>query len=214
MKTTRESTRLLSHIMICAGIALATSLMATPAQFNGHVYDVVLDRSASWTQANAAATARGGYLVTITSQAEQTFVQSLLSASGVPSGGYWIGLTAPSVTRNFGWANGDALSYTHWGYGEPNNGIDASKWGDETSGQMLWTSDADSGLADYSARGGWNDIRNLGWSAADNPDPWVYDLVRTGYIIELVPEPASGLLILLGSGLFLIRRKVTGRRSW
>jgi hypothetical protein len=142
---------------------------------------------------------------THTSSGEQTFIESLLSASGCPSGGYWMGLewTTPHV---FGWADSEALSYTHWYAGEPNNGW----YGDEDRGQILWTSDADSQRDLYSRRGTWNDIRNLGWAPNDipvGPPNFVpYDIPRTGFIVESVPETTSAGFLLLGSFLLLYRR--------
>ena len=189
-----------------------TTVLAAPVQWlgNGHWYDLVLDNSSSWDQADAIAASRGGYLATITSSGEQSFIESMLSASACPSGGYWIGLRwiTPNV---FGWANGEALSYTHWGSDEPNNG-----WGyPEDRGQINWTSDADSQRNLYYQRGTWNDIRNLGWSVDDIPPPasGVYDIPRTGFIIEMVPEPATTALTLVGLALLICWRWLSARFS-
>jgi hypothetical protein len=188
------------------------SLSAAPVQWsgNGHWYDVVADNNSSWTQASAAASAAGGYLVTITSQGEQDFVESLLINSGAPSGGYWMDLTATSID-NFVWADGESLSYTHWGGGEPNGGIAiGSGWGYEDSGQIIWTSDQDSGLPLYSRRGDWNDIRNLGWAPGESPTPSLYDLNRAGYIIEMVPEPSTAMFILFSAALLALLKRPSG----
>jgi hypothetical protein len=201
MKITKQSTSIFGNAF--ALITLASSLSAAPVQWsgNGHWYDLVLDNTSSWTQASAAASAQGGYLVTITSQGEQDFVESLLINSAAPSGAYWLDLTATTL-ENFSWANGEPLSYTHWDTGEPNgNSALPNGWGFEDSGQIIWTSDQDSGLPLYSRRGGWNDIRNLGWAPGESPGPSAYDLNRAGYIIETVPEPSAIALLSLSPAL-------------
>ena len=207
MKTTNNW--FIVNCLLAASVTIfTTSVLSAPVQWadNGHWYELILDTSSSWDQANAIATSSGGYLATITSSGEQTFVNSLLSASGCPSGGYWMGLkwTTPYV---FGWANGENLSYTHWASNQPDNANNS--WADqEDRVQILWTSDADSQRAYYNRRGTWNDIRNLGWSPNDSPMPQVYDLNRAGYIIESVPEPTTMALAGLGGlSLLLMRRR-------
>ena len=46
--------------------------------FQGHRYELVLDTTTSWTNAQSTAQGLGGYLVAITSAAEDQFVDSLL----------------------------------------------------------------------------------------------------------------------------------------
>nr|XP_039255745.1 P-selectin-like [Styela clava] len=62
-----------------------------------------------------------GYLVSINSETEQSFVNKLM-----PSGiSYWIGLfsieTVQTRTAGWQWADGTVFSYTHWGFNEPNS---------------------------------------------------------------------------------------------
>ncbi len=103
---------------------------ADPAQWsvNGHFYDVVsVPSTISWEQANAAATAAGGYLATITSRAENEFVFSLVNN---PT--YWHGYSGPWLggyqypptqqpNANWRWVTGELWSYTNWQAGQPND---------------------------------------------------------------------------------------------
>ena len=96
---------------------------------NGHYYQVV-GKWLSWPDAKAAAEARGGYLVTITSQAEQDWiVGEFINAKRTMC---WMGLyqdTAPSPgawapDEHWHWVTGEPLAYTNWrqtGPKEPND---------------------------------------------------------------------------------------------
>src|SRR5262245_19128517 len=97
---------------------------------NGHTYQGVC-ATMTWTQANAAARAAGGHLVTLQSDAENDFVFALINDQSfwnVVSGNYnlgpWIGGSQPpgSAEPNSGWSwsNGESFGYTHWHSGEPN----------------------------------------------------------------------------------------------
>jgi hypothetical protein len=85
---------------------------------NGHRYEVLppTDRL-TWTEAQSRAQSRGGYLATITSQEENSFVTSQLPLNYFN----WIG----GVQANLGnitweWGTGEAWSYTNWSPGNPN----------------------------------------------------------------------------------------------
>ena len=94
-----------------AGIALASLLglgaaQAAPVQWtvasggNGHWYEAISSPNTSWTAARAAAEARGGYLATITSAAENTFVAALVPDSGSAESPYWLGGLRVSTSTN------------------------------------------------------------------------------------------------------------------
>ena len=171
-------------------------------EWEGHLYQIVVDDLVSWNDSEIAAEDQlGGYLATITSPEEQQFIEELLQGSASPSGGYWIGLkeAQPDV---YVWSNGEPLSYTNWHDGEPNHGV----YGGERA-HIIWTSDADNSREYFSRRGGWNDIQEAG--LAPGSTPW-YDIERAGYIVEVVPEPSTIILLLTGAlGLlaYRIRRK-------
>jgi hypothetical protein len=81
--------------------------------YNGHSY-YRSTGSATWTTARSNCAAMGGYLVTITTAAEQSFIFNIW-----PSG--WIGLTDEVTEGTWRWVTGETYSYKNWNSGEPNN---------------------------------------------------------------------------------------------
>ncbi len=114
--------------------------------FNGHSYYRSTTRQ-PWFAARASAHAAGGYLTTISSQAEQDFVY--LNGVRNPNlaysfeNGVWIGLNDAENEGTFVWENGEPVTFTYWEQGEPNNAngnedfvemkIDNGKWNDYAS---------------------------------------------------------------------------------
>jgi len=83
--------------------------------FGGHSYfSATIFQLAFWEDANAAASALGGHLVVITSEAEQDFLIDNLS-----TGKYWIGLRYSPSLGEFKWVNGEPFAYEAWGLGQP-----------------------------------------------------------------------------------------------
>jgi hypothetical protein len=81
--------------------------------YNGHSY-YRSTGTATWTTARSNCAAMGGYLVTITTAAEQSFIFNIW-----PSG--WIGLTDEITEGTWRWVTGETYSYKNWNSGEPNN---------------------------------------------------------------------------------------------
>jgi len=98
--------------------------------YNGHSY-YRSTGNAFWTDARTACSNMGGYLVTVTSAAENNFIFSLW-----PSG--WIGLTDEVNEGVWRWVTGEPYSYSSWNPGEPNNAgnedyiqfVGGGKWND------------------------------------------------------------------------------------
>jgi hypothetical protein len=105
--------------------------------YNGHSY-YRSTGTAFWTDARAACTNMGGYLVTITSSAENNFIFGIW-----PSG--WIGLTDEVTEGIWRWVTGEAYSYSSWNPGEPNNSgnedyvqfVGGGRWNDLPNGYSL-----------------------------------------------------------------------------
>jgi len=156
---------------------------------NDHYYRAVYTPSGiTWDNARNAATAAGGYLATIHSNAENDFVFSLVTDPKfwhAPDGsgnrmGVWLGGYDPTRTFNWQWANGEPWDYINWAGGEPNN------YGSEDAIAYMGTSNSIQKL--------WN---NLGRSYAsygyviekeDSPYPVPFDLAITQQDITVTPS--------------------------
>ena len=101
-------------LFVCAGLLPAATLAApiyNPA--TGHWYDYV---PGNWEQAEAAAQALGGHLVTINDQAENEW----LIDNGF-TGMLWIGFYSPTHDiSQWEWASGEPVTFVNWKPGEPN----------------------------------------------------------------------------------------------
>lgn len=120
------------------GMAGVTS--ATPTQYtaNGHYYEVVIStESTNWDQARTKAqessySGFNGYLATITNEAENAFVLSLISQDESNWTNYWIGASQQPGEGDWGWVTNEAFAYTNWSIYEPNNG-GMTGWGPQDS---------------------------------------------------------------------------------
>jgi len=147
----------------------------------GNYYELVAT-PADWPDVLAAAASRTyqgatGHLVTITSDAENDFVQSLnqgqytwIAASDEETEGTWKWVAGPEAGEVF-WQDGATLTYAAWAGGEPND----FDFGEDVAWMYPW--------------GEWNDIHGPG-----------YDTLA--YVVEYeaseIPEP--GTLALVGFG--------------
>ncbi len=122
---------------------------------NGHRYRVVAAPAGlDWDTAAAASATDGGYLATITSQAENDFVYALASAasgawynSGSGNGvGPWLGGSQPpGATEPAGdwqWVTSEPFTFTNWHPGQPDNAQflehNLHFWGLGVSMSPLW----------------------------------------------------------------------------
>ncbi|MBN2315937.1 MAG: hypothetical protein JXM79_18570 [Sedimentisphaerales bacterium] len=156
---------------------------------NGHFYElIVAEDSIPWTEARNRAFSVNGYLATITSEAENVFVYSLVPHPMI-YGPYLGGFQpegSPEPDGNWQWVTGEPFVYTNWHIDNPSDSR-----GEEDYLHFSW----DSG-------GEWNDI-SLDYGIGD-------------YIVEyncdptIIPTPSAFLLGTLGlsvAGWKLRRRK-------
>src|ERR1035438_3846734 len=123
--------RIISRILVIPLLITSPGLAsANPVSWsgNGHFYDVIsVSGTISWEDANAAALAVGGYLATITSQAENDFAFLLVNNATYwhGSSGPWLGgYQSPATNQpdaNWHWVTGEAWNYTNWQIGQPND---------------------------------------------------------------------------------------------
>jgi len=144
---------------------------------NGHFYEFVTQSGISWSSANTGASASRlygmvGYLATITSSQENSFIASKLAgvgwigASDAATEGTWKWVTGPEAGTTFCTGNNPcspvSSQYSNWNSGEPNNS------GDEDYGHMIFNTA-------IGTRGSWNDLPNAGGTGDYSP---------LGYIVE------------------------------
>jgi len=142
----------------------AGPVLASPV--TGHYYEFVSAPGLCWEQARTAAAARTyqgmtGYLATITSEAEKTFL------AGRQPGRYWLGASDAEVEGEWRWktgpeagqlfwqgaANGQAVGYSNWNAGEPNDFKNQYRPQGEDYAEF------------YGQSGLWNDLDNCGTGA-------------------------------------------------
>ena len=81
----------------------------------------------SWYGAQAEAESVGGNLVTIKDREEENWLKKIYGGSH-----FWIGLTDRKREGRWEWVSGEAITYTNWYPGEPNN------WHNEDYALMNW----------------------------------------------------------------------------
>ena len=155
---------------------------------NGNTYDFVVDRATDWDGARAAAQALGGDLATIDSAAEQSFVESVLSSGGAPTGSYWFGIRESGSEGVYRHVDGSPLGYTNWAPQQPDN-----SQGTESVGAVLWADAASTAAAAalLAFRGGWNDAPVEGYPIARLIAPPAIGH-RAGYLVETQADDTPG----------------------
>ncbi len=103
---------------------------------NGHSY--FLAAVGSWTAGEALAVSVGGHLVTINDAGENAFVRTqVLGFDGQDRRG-WLGFNDVQSEGNFVWSSGEALGYTNWSLGEPNNSSGIEHYAEMLGGSGEW----------------------------------------------------------------------------
>jgi len=103
-------------LLMCSQLTGDTIWEISP--INGHSYTLV--DSPSWTDAESQATALGGHLATIRSNAENDWVYQFALANKASCYRLWIGANKPTDASgsapNYGWtwSSEETMTYTNW----------------------------------------------------------------------------------------------------
>src|ERR1041385_1362917 len=113
-------------VMISGGLCIssvqAASILAGPVYNPATTHNYFLLTSSDWTDAEAAAVSMGGHLATVNDAAENDWLASTFSNFGGQPRALWIGLNDAAEEGVFVWSSGEAVTYTHWEEGQPDNG--------------------------------------------------------------------------------------------
>ncbi|HSO00118.1 MAG TPA: C-type lectin domain-containing protein [Candidatus Nanopelagicales bacterium] len=121
-------------ILICDGVPACSELMT----YNGHDY-LFCTNQESWSAASDYCASYNMKLASINSPTEESWMYAMANILSTQK--WWIGLNDRAAEGAHVWENGDAVTYSNWHPGEPNNA------GDEDCGQ----------LNRYHPGKGWND---------------------------------------------------------
>jgi PEP-CTERM motif/Lectin C-type domain len=200
--------KIFSHVLARTSILFAlvggSAAHATPLldPANGHYYEFVTG-SFSWDQAVTDAASQtfnghNGYLATVTSAAEESFIEGLpgvtrawLGGSDAASEGVWKWTTGPEAGQTF-WTSADGTTpgmYSDWSPGEPNNFLSPDY------------SFRPENYLEMRVNPNWNDL-----TADFRPG------VNGAYVLEFnaVPEPSTWAMLVIGFasiGFMAYRRK-------
>ncbi|MBM3968159.1 MAG: hypothetical protein FJ308_24340, partial [Planctomycetes bacterium] len=119
-----------------AGCFNLDSIAAYQSGPNSSRYDLVEDL-VTWDQAKADAEARGGHLVTITSQQEWDAIKSRLM-DRLRGKITWIGATDRAQSNRWEWVTGEPFSFSRWHPNEPNGSGNVAVMGWDSPEELLW----------------------------------------------------------------------------
>ncbi|MHC4823143.1 MAG: C-type lectin domain-containing protein [Planctomycetota bacterium] len=165
-------------LFLIAGVAPASAQVTVldvevnPA--NGHTY--MLLSESNWTDAEAAAVALGGHLVTVSDAAENTWVFSTFGNWSGQARDLWIGFTDEQTEGIFLWTSGQSpIAYFNWSPGQPDNNMATDPSGEQYVHMY--------GSGSQYGPGQWNDIFDADPGAA----PWSFGL----YGVVEIETPTS-----------------------
>lgn len=192
-------------IVVSVLFLFPTYLFAPPSPIlnpgNGHYY-ALMQAELSWQDAKSSAESltylgMHGYLATITSEAEEDFINNNLGLSYWAH--YWIGgyqqwEPGDDTADGWKWVTGESWSFDHWANNEPNDN-DNTENGQEDHLELIYIGDSD-----------WNDCRgeyiryyivefesfksHKGAEESEEPQPWVRDHEMTCWQIWVNDDDA------------------------
>jgi hypothetical protein len=186
-------------IVALVAVYATTNLIAAPIAgpivdpATGHSYYLLAN--SDWTDAESQALSLGGNLVTINDAAEDAWVSQTFTNFGNVQRNLWIGLNAAGADggnpASYQWVDGSLSTYRNWAPGEPN-------FSDQYTLIL-------SGGNDHA--GQWNNASNATATGYEAGPP-----IPDYGVVEVVPEPSTYLLALLGS-LLICGKLVVSRKQ-
>ena len=110
--------QLTHHFVFVEETGMTSCEHCSAAKYNGHIYVLFTD-TCGWFEAYSRCEALGGHLATITSEKEQTFVNSYLATLQYNER-VWLG--AYSIDKQWHWVTNEAFEYANWSNKEPSYG--------------------------------------------------------------------------------------------
>lgn len=93
-----------------------------PPQANSTNRYEFVGQAKTWREAQEHAKAKGGHLVVINSAEEQAAVERISQNPDGKQSAIWIGFSDEEKEGDWEWVNGEEITYTNWGPGNPDNG--------------------------------------------------------------------------------------------
>ena len=144
----------------------------------------LLSQAATWTEAQAEAQSYGGNLVTINDAAEEAWLKSTFGNSER----FWLGMNDVETEGEMQWISGEAVTYTNWASGEPNNWGDGEDYGVTNYGSQ-WNDD------DYSTP--YRGIIEIDWSSVAVMILSLVVVEMTKFMVTLVTIYYTVILLVL-----------------
>jgi hypothetical protein len=103
--------------LLATGVSVSAQ---TWVAFGGHEY-ALSDQPYDWASAQTYAVSLGVNLVTINDAAEDGWLWNSFLPNSGQQGFFWTGFNDVATEGTFVWSSGEAVTYTNWEAGEPNN---------------------------------------------------------------------------------------------
>lgn len=168
-------------------LASEISILTGPLinETNGNKYYLL--SAASWTESEAFARELGGHLTTIRNTDEQEWIWETFSAFGGEERSLWIGLNDQDQEGSYQWASGEAVDFTHWLDGQPDD--------NPSSGGEDYVHIIRRGNAFNAAPGFWNDLADTD-AVFDQFSP-LHGVVEVVPVIITPPADSDAVLVSL-----------------